>query len=168
MASVGETFGVDGGWWERAPERVIESHARSLLYRPPSPSRVRCPRIPIRHPLATDGSRYFTPVCEPRRVLAHSASFSPPRCPSPRLLSCRPRSLARSRAYSVPLYMYFNVDCSKDDDDDDSDDGDEVETGAVEYRGRASQVCVSVPEIDGNELPALRTYSYEISVPRRI
>lgn len=70
------------------------------------------------------------------------------------------RSLARAfeRAYSVPLCMYLSVDCSKDDDDD------EVETGAVEYRGRASQVCVSVPEIDGNELPALRTYSCEISV----
>lgn len=28
-------FGVNGGWWEEAPERVIESRARSLLYRPP-------------------------------------------------------------------------------------------------------------------------------------
>jgi len=54
--------------------------------------------------------------------------------------------------------MYFSVD-SKDDNDDDSDDDDEIETGAVEYRGYASQVCVSVLEIDGNDLPALRTYS---------
>jgi len=124
----------------------------------PTPFRARCTLpIPRSTTPATDGSRYFTPVCEPRRVLAHSASFSPPRCPSLRLFSC-PCSLACLRAYSVSLYMYFSVD-SKDDNDDDSDDDDEIETGAVEYRGYASQVCVSVLEIDGNDLPALRTYS---------
>lgn len=166
---VGETFGVDGGWWEEAPERVIESRARSLLYRPPyaTPFPRTLPRSATH---ATDGSRYFTPVCEPRRVLAHSASFSPPRSSLSSALLL-PFSLAHTfelRAYNVPLYIYLSVDCTKDDDDDNSDDDDEVETGAVEYRGRASQVCVSVPEIDGNELPALRTYSCEISVSRRM
>lgn len=104
---VGETFGVDGGWWEEAPERVIESRARSLLYRPPyaAPFPLRCPRTRSATP-ATDGSRYFTPVCEPRRVLAHSASFLPPRLSlsSVLLLSF---SLARTFELRASLCIYI-------------------------------------------------------------
>jgi len=79
---------------------------------------------------------------------------------SPLLLSLSLTSRTSFYVYNI----YSSVDCSKNEDDDDDDDDDEIETGAVEYQGRASQVCVSVPEIDENELPALRTYSCGISV----
>lgn len=98
--SARESRGGDGDRWEGAPERVIESRARSLLYRPPytAPSRARRPpphpeTYPA-NPLATDAEAEAGVTPEFRRVFAHSASFSPPCCLFPRLSP--PVILARS------------------------------------------------------------------------
>lgn len=122
------------------------------------------PRLPLAHS-ARPTETGITP--KPHRVLAHSASFSPPCC----LLS-RSSSLALPRAFkgverrSRPGCLRTSVDCSKDDDDD-SDDCDEVETrapGRVPGTRSVERACVGVPEIDENGLPLLRAYCRRISI----
>jgi len=162
---------MEEGWREGAPERVIESRARSLLYRPPyaAPFRAlpsRC--LPDQPPPRAQDQRKPT---LPHRVLAHSASFSLLCCPPSDSLSVvllLARSLAHLRAQNAVLgrkrtdYMYWRR---------------LLEGRRRQQRGRrgrdrlhrvpgTSRVCVSVPKIDGNELPALRTYSCGISISR--
>lgn len=94
---VGETFGVNGGWWKEAPERVIESRARSLLYRPPYAvpfPRTLPPYLDPPPPRPMEAG--ISPLC----VNPVASSPTPrrsrhPVCPSLRLSSCRSRSLAR-------------------------------------------------------------------------